>query len=65
MIKILDEGSKWEIDKKKNLQSAKSITKMVPSIFEEEQLDELIKATKNIKYKQVNIKIIQVFYIIN
>lgn len=51
MIKILDEGSKWEIDKKKNLQSAKSITKMVPSIFEEEQLDELIKATKNIKYK--------------
>lgn len=36
---------------RKKLQSAKSITKMVPSIFEEEQLDELIKATKNIKYK--------------
>lgn len=50
MIKILDEGSKWELIRK-NLQRANSITKMIPSIFEEEQLDELIKAIKNIKYK--------------
>ena len=36
---------------RKNLQSAKSIKKMIPSIFEKEQLDEVIKAIKNIKYK--------------